>query len=116
MLELLGELWLLLLVLCPKRLPLLLLLRALARMGLEDVVHAGGHLELAILPSELVACGLGLLRTQGRTMCIVAVSLVGGAEADDRLHLDQRGLVGASLRLRNRLPNRVHVRVPILHC
>mmetsp|Transcript_118787 Transcript_118787/g.298772 ORF Transcript_118787/g.298772 Transcript_118787/m.298772 type:complete len:236 (+) Transcript_118787:1191-1898(+) len=84
-------------------------------MGLEDVIHARGDLELAILPAELLSGRRGLLRAEGSAVGIVAVGLVGRAIADNGLHLDERGLVRARLGLCNRLADGIHVRVAILH-
>mmetsp|Transcript_70973 Transcript_70973/g.161208 ORF Transcript_70973/g.161208 Transcript_70973/m.161208 type:complete len:282 (+) Transcript_70973:756-1601(+) len=48
-------------------------------------------------------------------MCVMAVGLVRRAISDDRLHLDQSGLVGARLCFGNRLADGGHVCVAILH-
>mmetsp|Transcript_70975 Transcript_70975/g.161223 ORF Transcript_70975/g.161223 Transcript_70975/m.161223 type:complete len:327 (+) Transcript_70975:448-1428(+) len=80
----------------------------------EDVIDAVRHFELAVLPAQLLARGGGLLCAQGRTVSIMAVSLVGRAKADDSLHLDERGLVSAGLGLCNRLPDCIDVRVAVL--
>mmetsp|Transcript_76810 Transcript_76810/g.215909 ORF Transcript_76810/g.215909 Transcript_76810/m.215909 type:complete len:575 (+) Transcript_76810:715-2439(+) len=114
-LELLRELRLLLLVLGPERIPSHLFLGALGGMGPEHVVDTLGHLELAVLPTELVASQLRLILAEGRTVGIVAVGLVRRAVADDGLDLDQRRLVLASLGLLDRLPDGVHIRVAVSH-
>merc|ERR1711972_547655 len=80
-----------------------------------DIVDVRGHLELAIRPSEVVTGSLRLLRTQGRTMHVVAVGLVGRAKANDSLDLDERGLVSACLGLCNGLPDGTHILVAILN-
>mmetsp|Transcript_21711 Transcript_21711/g.51621 ORF Transcript_21711/g.51621 Transcript_21711/m.51621 type:complete len:526 (+) Transcript_21711:683-2260(+) len=114
-LELRGELRLLLLVLLPHLLPGLLLLSAGLGVLAEGVVDGVRHLELSVVPAQLLACGLGLIGTQRGAMGIVAVRLVGGPEADGRLHLDERGLVRAGLGLLDGLPDGTHVRVALLH-
>mmetsp|Transcript_43038 Transcript_43038/g.93615 ORF Transcript_43038/g.93615 Transcript_43038/m.93615 type:complete len:589 (-) Transcript_43038:33-1799(-) len=112
-LELRRELGLRLLVLSPQLVPLLLLLGARIRVRLEGGVHLVRHLELAVLPAELVTGGLRLLLAQGRAVGIVAVRLVRGAEANHGLDLDQRRLVRARLRVRNGLPDGIHVLVAV---
>mmetsp|Transcript_16667 Transcript_16667/g.36754 ORF Transcript_16667/g.36754 Transcript_16667/m.36754 type:complete len:486 (-) Transcript_16667:8-1465(-) len=112
-LELPRELGLLFLVLGPHLLPRLLFLCALLRIALEDIVDARWHLELAVLPAELLAGCLGLLLSEGSAVRIMAIRLVRGAEANNGLHLDERRLVSARLRLGDGLADGVHIRVAV---
>ena len=74
-----------------------------------------GYLELAVLPLEVLAGELGLIRAEGSTVGSVRVSLVGGAVADEGGHLDEGGLVSAGLGLSDCLADSIHIGVAILH-
>merc|ERR1719188_2141807 len=63
----------------------------------------------------VVTGSLRLLRTQGRTVHVVAVGLVGRAKADNGLDLDKRMLVSAGLGLCDGLPDGAHIPVAILN-
>mmetsp|Transcript_61966 Transcript_61966/g.98130 ORF Transcript_61966/g.98130 Transcript_61966/m.98130 type:complete len:523 (-) Transcript_61966:186-1754(-) len=114
-LELRGKLRLLLLVLLPHLLPGCLLLSTCLCMLAEGVIHLLWHLELSVVPAQLLASGLSLICTEGCTMGIMAVSLVGRAEADGGLHLDQSWLVSASLGLLDGLADGIHIGVALRH-
>ena len=70
-------------------------------------------LELAVLPVEVLARRLGLVRAEGRAVDVVRVGLVRGAVADERRHLDE-GRAGVLLRRVDRLADGVEVGVTVL--
>mmetsp|Transcript_1214 Transcript_1214/g.3700 ORF Transcript_1214/g.3700 Transcript_1214/m.3700 type:complete len:318 (+) Transcript_1214:1403-2356(+) len=83
-------------------------------MPLENIVHTLRHLELAVLPTKLFASRGSFVGTERRTVRVMAVSLVWRTVTDDGLDLDQRRLVGASLRFCDCFPDRIHIRVAVL--
>mmetsp|Transcript_47490 Transcript_47490/g.110711 ORF Transcript_47490/g.110711 Transcript_47490/m.110711 type:complete len:204 (-) Transcript_47490:674-1285(-) len=82
----------------------------------EDIVDGVWHLELAIVVAQLFTCGCSLICTQWCTMCVMAISLVWGAIANDSLHLNEGRLVLASFGFLNGLPQTLHISVSIFHC
>eukprot|EP00982_Pelagococcus_subviridis_P002992 23048-Pelagococcus_subviridis.AAC.3 len=94
-----------------------LLPRSLRFRALRGAVHVRldrlRDLELAVLPVEVLARRLGLVRAEGRAVDVVRVGLVRGAVADERRHLDE-GRAGVLLRRVDRLADGVEVGVTVL--
>mmetsp|Transcript_20420 Transcript_20420/g.56595 ORF Transcript_20420/g.56595 Transcript_20420/m.56595 type:complete len:406 (+) Transcript_20420:968-2185(+) len=95
--------------------PLSLDLGTLLNLGIaHGLVDDVGHLEGGVLPLQVVAGGGCLISAQGGTMDVVAVSLVGGAIADQGGDLDKRGLVSDCLGIGDGLADAINVKVAVL--
>mmetsp|Transcript_9518 Transcript_9518/g.28765 ORF Transcript_9518/g.28765 Transcript_9518/m.28765 type:complete len:494 (-) Transcript_9518:3-1484(-) len=98
-LKLLAELGVLLLVLGKVLVPLLLDLCAVVSLAVAVFLDVLRDDKLVVLPAEVVAGGLHLLRAERGSVDGVRVGLVRRPVADDGRHLEQRGLVGDGLGL-----------------
>ena len=95
-------------------LPLLLIRSSTSDGSTENIVDILGDLKLTIVPLEVLASGSSLLCTEGSSVDIMGVSLVGGSIANEGRDLDEGGLVGDRLCLSDGLADGFVVGVSVL--